>query len=41
VTQENLPAQRAEVIQESIGLEALADCIITVHYLGKLSLAAC
>lgn len=31
--------QRSDVIEMFIGLEALVDCIIAVHYLGRLSLA--
>lgn len=31
--------QRAEVIRDFIGVEALVDCVISIHYLGRLSLA--
>ncbi len=34
-----ISVQRASVIEEFIGLEALVDCVIGVHYLGRLSLA--
>jgi len=37
--QKGLAEQRSEVIDQFIGLEALVDCIIGVHYLGRLSLA--
>ena len=30
---------RSEVIEDFIGLEALVDCIIGVHYMRELSLA--
>ena len=36
---EEISKLRADVIQNFIGLEALVDCIIAVHYLGRLSLA--
>ena len=39
MTEKGLPTLRAEVIQELIGLEALVDCVISVHYLGKISKA--
>ncbi len=39
MSSEEISKLRADVIENFIGLEALVDCIIGVHYLGKLSLA--
>jgi len=36
---EEMSKLRGDVIRDFIGLEALVDCVIAVHYLGRLSLA--
>lgn len=39
MSNEGISKLRSAVIEDFIGLEALVDCVIGVHYLGKLSLA--